>query len=124
MLFVFFLLIASCARSPSENAREAMRKVPTHPNLSDDLPLDELAKGIEDSIRQLRKSKITSLTFGPKQIDRDDYIFALNYVAKKIHSGLSKEELYKIISDNFDFFEVYGNKKWGEILLTLIMSLC
>lgn len=118
LLAIFSFLIVSCERRPSETAEEAMRKVSVPPVLSDDLPLDGLAKGIEDSVKRLRRSKQSTLTFGPNKVPSKDYVLCLNYLAEKIRTGVSKEELYGIINSNFDFYEVYGDKNWGEIFLT------
>jgi len=117
-LFILFFLTVSCERKPSETAEQAMRQAPIPPSLVDDLPLDGLLKGIKDNTSRLRRSKVSSLTFGPKDIPREDYILSLNYLAGKIHSGISKEEFYEIVYSNFDFYEVYGSKEWGEVFIT------
>ena len=117
-LILFSLLVVSCERKPPRTPGEAMRKSSNPPELSDNLPIDELAKGIEDNINQLNKSKAVSLTFGPKKVSKEDYILSLYYIVEKINSGSSGKDFYEIISDNFDFYEVYGNEDWGEVLIT------
>ncbi|MGE5443909.1 MAG: murein transglycosylase A [Ignavibacteriales bacterium] len=95
-----------------------MRLTKPPETLMDDLPLDQLANGIEENIEQLNKLKIQSLTFGPRIISKDDYILALNYLVNQIKSGASRTHLIETVVNNFDFYEVYGKDKWGEVLIT------
>ena len=118
LLLIFPLLFTSCERKPANTPGEAMRKSSIPSGLSDDLPLGELAKGIEDNINQLHKSETVSLTFGPKEVSKEDYILSLYFIIELINSGVQKKELYKIISENFDFYEVYGDKDWGDVFIT------
>jgi len=119
LLFIFFpLLITSCERKPAESPKDAMRRSSTPSAISDDLPLKDLAKGIEDNINQLHNSNIAALTFGPKDVSKEDYILSLYYIIEQINSGISNKELYRVISENFDFYEVYGDDDWGEVFIT------
>ncbi|MGI9553699.1 MAG: murein transglycosylase A [Thermodesulfobacteriota bacterium] len=95
-----------------------MRKSSAPSGLSDDLPINQLAKGIEDNINQLHNSNVDSLTFGPKEVSKEDYILSLYFIVEKINSGISNEKFYKTVSENFDFYEVYGNEDWGEVFIT------
>ena len=119
-LFTMCLLvsIASCGRAPIEGAHQAMRLASPPKNLTDDLPLDQLAKGIEENIERLNRLKIESLTFGPKAVSKDSYIKALDYLVGQIESGASREDFMETVVNNFDFYEVYGKDKWGEVLIT------
>jgi membrane-bound lytic murein transglycosylase A len=95
-----------------------MRLASPPKNLTDDLPLDQLAKGIEENIERLNRLKIESLTFGPKAVSKDSYIKALDYLVGQIESGASREDFMETVVNNFDFYEVYGKDKWGEVLIT------
>lgn len=119
-LFIFSLLIliASCGRPPIKEARQAMRLAKPPETLRDDLSLDQLANGMEENIERLNKSKIRSLTFGPRVVSKDDYILALNYLVGQIESGASRNNFIETVVNNFDFYEVYGKGKWGEVLIT------
>jgi membrane-bound lytic murein transglycosylase A len=119
-LFIFCLLflIASCERASIKQARQAMRLTKPPETLMDDLPLDQLANGIEENIERLNKLKIQSLTFGPRVVSKDDYILALNYLLDQIKSGTSRVHFIETVINNFDFYEVYGKDKWGEVLIT------
>src|ERR1700756_3038461 len=118
-LFIFsLLLIISCGRTPIEQSRQAMRLTKPPKTLMDDLPLDQLAKGMEENIEQLNKLKIQSLTFGPRVISKNDYILSLTYLVYQIKSGASRTHFIETVVNNFDFYEVYGKDKWGEVLIT------
>jgi len=113
-----FLFIVSCDREPATNAEQAMKKTGVPKNLSDDLDLRELAKGINENVEILFRSDTASLTFGPKIINKDDYILSMYYLTEKINLGLTKEAFYNLVKDKFDFYEVYGRDDWGEVFIT------
>ncbi|HEX3035781.1 MAG TPA: MltA domain-containing protein [Thermodesulfobacteriota bacterium] len=105
-------------RAPIEQARQAMRLAKPPEILTDDLPPDRLAEGMEENIERLNKLKIQSLTFGPRVVSKEDYILALNYLVRQIRSGISRARFIQTVVNNFDFYEVYGKDKWGEVLIT------
>ena len=118
LLLCLLILIMACERSPIDQPSQAMRLTKPPANLMDDLPLEDLAKGVEGNIEQLRKLKNSSLIFGPKVISKEDYIFALDYLASQLKSGATGAELIETVLNNFDFYEVYGKEDWGEVLIT------
>ncbi len=108
----------SCDRDPATDAKQAMRKTGVPGNLSDDLSLKELSEGINENVEILYNSDTTSLTFGPKEIKKDDYILSMYYLTEKINLGLSKKDFYTLVKENFDFYEVYGDEDWGDVFIT------
>ncbi len=118
MICCLLVVITACERSPIDKPSQAMRLSKPPSNLLDDLPIEQLAKGIEDNIGRLSKLKIQSLIFGPKIISKEDYILALNYLAGQVNSGATRTEFIDAVLDNFDFYEVYGKDEWGEVLIT------
>lgn len=108
----------SCERGSIEQASQAMRLTKPPANLMDDLPLEQLADGMEENIERLNKLKTRSLTFGPMSVLKDDYILALNYLADQIKSGATRIHFVETVLNNFDFYEVYGKDEWGEVLIT------
>ena len=119
-LFVCCVLIltTSCGRAPMKEANQAMRLTKGPETLADDLPLDEFAKGMEENIVRLNRLNIQSLNFGPKVVSKDDYILALNYLVGQINSGASKNNFMETVARHFEFYEVYGKDRWGEVLIT------
>lgn len=112
------ILLASCERSTIKQAREAMRLTEPPAPLNDDLSLEQLHKAIEDNIKRLKQIKTASLTFGPRVVSKEDYIMSLDYLAEQIKSETSETDFFKTVVKNFDFYEVYGKDKWGEVLIT------
>lgn len=108
----------SCDRDPATDAKQAMRKTGVPGNLSDDLSLKELSEGINENVEILYNSDTTSLTFGPKEIKKDDYILSMYYLTEKINLGLSKKDFYTLVKENFEFYEVYGDEDWGDVFIT------
>ena len=113
-----FLSLVSCDRDPATEAKQAMRKADTPADLSDDLDLRELAEGINENVEILFNSDISTLTFGPKEVNKDDYILSMYYLTEKINLGLAKKDFYTLVKENFDFYEVYGDDDWGEVFIT------
>lgn len=122
LLILSFLF--SCARAPLENKKEALRLVVTDVVLSDDLPLLPFIEGIRQSIKVLEKNHLEYIDFqfGERNISKANYISSLKGLLKQFQMGLDKESFLKYIKLNFDFYEVYGKDKHGEILLTSYFS--
>ncbi len=112
------IFLISCDREPATEAKQAMRKVNTPRNIGDDLDLKDLAEGLNDNVKLLHKSDISSITFGPKEFNKDDYILSIYYLIEKINIGISKSEFYDLIKEKFEFYEVYGKNDWGEVFIT------
>ena len=112
------IFLISCDREPATEAKQTMRKVNTPRNIGDDLDLKDLAEGLNDNVKLLHKSDISSITFGPKEFNKDDYILSIYYLIEKINIGISKSEFYDLIKEKFEFYEVYGKNDWGEVFIT------
>lgn len=89
------------------------------PSLADDIGLEDLLAAIESHATFLSTLKSdTQLRFGKRTILASEYSRALKYLAKKGRTAIDENSFYSQVERDFDFFEVYGNSKWGEILLT------
>ncbi len=110
----------SCARAPLKNIKQALKLAKPPTQLNDDLNLKRLKTGLQQQIKQIKKSrpKKAHYTFGSKKISRDHYLLALDTLTKTLSSNLSKKQFFDYVLNNFDFYEVYGQKKPGEILVT------
>ncbi len=91
-------------------------------SFKDDLNLELMSKALTTNIKQLRSSHISHLQFGSTFVDKEDYILALEALGKSLallpsgdHFG---DDFYEIIEKNFQFHEIYGQKKWGEVFMT------
>ena len=120
-LFLFVLLFItnlSCDRKKISEKNEGMRIAKTPSYISDDLDFDKLGVAIEKDIIRFYETDTEQLTFGPKSISKQNYIKSLKFLSEKIKLGISKEDFFKILKNNFDFYEVYGKDNWGEVFIT------
>lgn len=114
LILLLLITLISCARKDIKLASEAMRSFPNKISLSDDLPIKDFKVGLQKHIKILMKKPERVLTFGDRKIFAKDYAFAL----KDILKISNKKDLIEHVEKNFDLMQVYGKKKWGEILLT------
>ncbi len=122
VLICNLLLSLSCSstRLPLENVESpveyAMRPGST-PFVQDDLQ-------IEDYIEALRMQadslilKNQNMKFGKQEINSKTYAQTLYNVIEVWDRTKDREETLRYLTDNFDFLEVYGGEKWGEVLFT------
>ena len=116
LLAVLFLV--SCARLPIKQASDAMRPVTSSPKIKDDLPLKQLLTPLAQHIEYFKQNPNQELEFGPTKIPQRDYILALEALYELLKSQPSKHCFYYFIQKNFQFYEVYGKRKWGEVFIT------
>lgn len=114
LFFAFYFI--SCARSPLTNKRKSMRITSPPPALYDSLDGESFFVSLKKHIEGMKKSKIVSdpMLFGEKSIPKNSYIAAL----EEILTRFEDKAWPQWIVEHFDFYEVYGKEKWGEILAT------
>lgn len=117
-IIVTALLFTACARAPIKDKNEAMRPVKHNVSLADDLPLKSLVHGIQQSIERLVQDKEGYLNFGPTLVKKSVYVAALKNLLQQVSIVETKAEFLEYVSQNFDFYEVYGSKNWGEVFIT------
>lgn len=117
-LCLFVLAASACTRKPLENRRDAMRL--TEPvKIQDDLDLKTFVRGLSDQIAWLRKTGANKdLQFGPRKVSRIAYATALEGLRAQSEGLNSPNDLQDYLEKNFDFYEVFGKKNWGDIHLT------
>ena len=104
-----------------EEREQAMRQVAPQdvPPWSDDLPLDALIKALEKNRVFLEKSRrFPSLQFASRVISAQEYGQGLAHLIDLLKSPRPREEVWEEILRDFDFYQVYGRQKWGEVLIT------
>jgi membrane-bound lytic murein transglycosylase A len=121
LLSVIVMIFWGCARAPVKDRTEAMRKASALPAISDDLDFDSLINGIKADADFLEKSSRggNEITFGPVKVEKNKYVSALRFLCNK---ATDKETFYNAVTDNFDFYEVYGNEDWAKIKATSYYS--
>ncbi|MGH7884819.1 MAG: MltA domain-containing protein [Thermodesulfobacteriota bacterium] len=85
-------------------------------SINDDLDLELLEKALIENIERLREVKNNSLIFGPKEISKEKYILSLEFLVTQLKEN--KDKFIEFLQSNFDFYEVYGKEKWGEVFIT------
>lgn len=123
LLVSVVLILVGCARPPDEIAPDrkpeySMRLTKTPAVINDDMGLESLADALKDNITRLRQRKVEELAFGHDSVKAEEYIRSLEFLINKIESGLSEDQVKDIIRENFNFYEVQGKDRWGEVLIT------
>lgn len=112
-----FVLLTACARPPIPGPESAFREITTT-TISDDLDFDGLLPAIEAQHPILQRKPETQMRFGPVTVTHGEYAKALEELRDILRHAFSNEEKFTFLRNRFRFFEIYGGKKWGEILLT------
>lgn len=115
---ILLSLFIGCARAPLKSEIDSMRKSEKPQHIYDDLELSLLLPALEKNVDSLKKSSSKQLRFGPTLIEKDLYIKVLETAIETLKNNGSLENFYSFIDNNFDFYEVYGASKWGEVLVT------
>jgi membrane-bound lytic murein transglycosylase A len=112
---ILLLLLASCARAPLKRLEDAMRPLNSTPELIDSLSRESFFTTLEKHIEVMKNSKqITDpMTFGERKITKLKYLTALQGILDH-----NDENWIDWIKNNFDFYEVYGQQNWGEVMST------
>jgi membrane-bound lytic murein transglycosylase A len=125
VIVALVLMLCSCARAPLKNPQESMRRVERPPLLADDLPLDSLRDAVALQLAQFdaamppRPGTPSVLHFGERDIARADYINGLRrFLAITRAHASGPSDFFKAVSEEFDFYEVYGRNDWGSVFVT------
>jgi membrane-bound lytic murein transglycosylase A len=111
------LLLAQCTRRPPASRAEALLPTPA-PEVIDDLPLDSLRHALTDEIAFLRAHPATApLRFASKEYSAIEYADALEAFLR-LTGDMNAEQMNGAYARYFDFYEVYGDKKRGQVLVT------
>lgn len=116
-ILLIVVLLMGCARLPIQDNRQALRLSTTPDSLTDDLPLTSFINGVDQQINFLQQSK-DAMLFGEISISPQSYRNALIALKQFAQGHADGREILDYILKNFDFYEVYGQKRWGEIQLT------
>ncbi len=119
---LFCLLLTHCARSPIQTREEALRYDGSFEETLVADQIDSLLTATERQIEQFTKYPQGSMTFGERQISREDYLKSL-LLFKKWTKQLKQKKITEAqwelkLKSHFDFYEVYGDKKWSDVFVT------
>ncbi len=114
--YVTFLVtgLSSCSRMPIKSIGQAMRKSETPKKLIDSLSKESFFNTLKKHIEVMSNSHQVNdpMVFGSIKISKSDYINSLKILLTH------QDDYISWINSQFDFYEVYGKSKWGEILST------
>ena len=115
-------LFASCTRSPLKDPRQALRLV-SAPELADDLPMEPLLKAVETEVAFLEKTGAhQTFTFGDRLIGKAEYLAGLQHFVTLAQAFPTPADFFRNVKADFDFYEVYGDKSWGQAFITSYYS--
>jgi len=120
---LILVLLSACSRAPIKERAEALRKV-SAPDLSDDLALSGTSEGLLEAVRIEiihfeKQSPTAELTFAEEKYTAAEYLAGLRNLEKQIgEKGADRGALFKAIEEQFDFYQVYGEKSWGDVFMT------
>lgn len=120
-LFILVGLIGvslGCARPGIKEASESMRLIKQEIVLDDDLPMKSLVYALNQSIDKLETDPDGVMRFGPDSILKKDYAKSLRSALEYFSQVERKSDFFTYLTENFNFYEVYGGEKWGEVLVT------
>lgn len=117
LVLALLLFVFSCARAPLKDRSDAMRKTSNGPQLSDDLDFASLQRGIAANIDFIQSSARAGneIVFGKIKIPKKNYIAALKYL---LENSTDMTSFQNLVSQKFDFYEVYGSDDWAKIKVT------
>lgn len=122
LLVLLSCCLAACSRAPLAGQENSMRltapPVPVAPQ-ADDLPLATLAGALDEQVLFLENSKTPrEFNLGGTRFTKQEYLAGLRRVAEMARQARDANDLFARVSQEFDFYEVYGREGWGEVFLT------
>lgn len=111
------LFLIHCARSPLKSPEQALRPHKASIEIQDDLSLESLVKVLNIHIDHLNKNPDKVMSFGSVNIKNSEYAKALEIVVTEVKAA-DLPDLTKILYEYFDLYEVYGDKRWGDVYVT------
>jgi membrane-bound lytic murein transglycosylase A len=89
------------------------------PRLCDDQSRDSLILALNSQINFLaRTAAWPDLKFGPRRVSRAAYARALGDLVQLAQNEPDPAKFSEGLKQRFDFFEVYGDRRWGDAFVT------
>lgn len=110
------LLLFSCARAPLKEKVQALRATDKL-EIQDSLSQDSLVLALKQNIQHLEASGVTSFKLGPYDVSKEQMLAAQKNLLMFVETN-GTTKLSEGVQQYFDFLEVYGQSKWGEVFVT------
>jgi membrane-bound lytic murein transglycosylase A len=115
---VLMVFLVACTRAPLKDKKDAMRPSAA-PKLSDDLGRADFMAALDAHTAFLATLKPdTNLRFGKTVIALGEYTRALQMLAALSRKTADDATFFALVESAFEFQQVYGANRWGEVLLT------
>lgn len=122
VLALLWASLSSCSRGRLTDATRALRRVRTAPDLVDDLPLRPLLDAVRREIAWIGgEPGARVFRFGAKVYTRDEYLAGLRRFVELGEAEESSHDagaFFEAVRREFDFYEVYGQRGWGDVFMT------
>lgn len=117
MTLLISVFLLSCARSPLKSPEEALRKYKSTLEIQDDLSMESLVEVLKIHVEHLNKKPEKMMSFGALEIKSSDYAKSLDILITEI-TAQEPVDLSKLLKEYFEVYEVYGDKRWGDVYVT------
>ena len=118
LTFLVCFALISCSRAPVTDPAHVYRFSAAPDSLTDHLDIGTLRMALERNLAafDVPGSNVPKqFVFGDRVVRRDEYRRALEALRPELESF---ERFTAFVKANFEFYEVYGTKDWGEIFST------
>lgn len=118
-IIVGVFVFAGCARSPIKPGEKSLRRLQSAVEFFDDGELNEFKRALDLHIEYWQRAAVHEHQIFGLVYSSQDFVEAFIKLSQQIaKEQIWNESIYRAIRETFDVFEVYGGKKWGEVLVT------
>ncbi len=113
-------LISSCARKTIQSPIEALKKVDFNEKMVDELGLPNFKEALTKHIAFLETldARKSTFNFADQSYSKDEYIRGLKFLVSIIEQNSDPTKVENLVKTYFDFYAVYGDEDYSEVLLT------
>jgi len=111
-------LICGCDRGALKTREDSLRLAAAMPSLVDDLDFVGLTNSLEANIKVMRSKADGTYSFGPRLMNRSQYLKSLEFLLNEAKQDASGEKFRQALRTHFEAYEVYGQENWGQVFIT------
>jgi membrane-bound lytic murein transglycosylase A len=81
--------------------------------------MEGLIQAVEQEIQYLEKNPSShEFVFGHERISKTEYLKGMRRFSELAKNSEKFDEFFEKVRDEFDFYEVYGQSRWGQVFIT------